>query len=409
MPGLWLIGRAFFALACVLIITALARPGPAFASSPLIVHGLLVEGDAQRTRIAMRFDSEPKSDAFLLRNPHRLVVDFGDIRFGFKPDELASRAMVSDVRYGALEEGRSRLIFTMAGPFRIENRAVAETPAEGGWILTFDLVAATPAQFETALGQNRQPEAAAKATAKSDRIGTAPTEKRDGRFTVVLDPGHGGIDGGADGKKGTAEKTITLAFALELRAKLEATGKFNVRMTRETDQFLRLDERVRIGRQYGADLFLSIHADTIRYANIRGATVYTLSEDASDEIAKAIAEKENLSDAIAGVELKDENAEVADILLDLVRRETETFSIRFARGLVGELSKSVELIKNPHRSAGFRVLLAHDMPSVLLEIGYMSNKQDEAQMLDPAWRDKAADSVVAAISIYAAARQGEDG
>src|SRR5690606_37485227 len=162
-------------------------------------------------------------------------------------------------------------------------------------------------------------------------------------------------------------------FALELKKKLEQDGRFAVHLTRDRDIFLRLDERVRIARQHGADLFLSLHADTIRYKSIRGATVYTVSDQASDAEAAAVAARENLSDELAGMAIEDGNHEVTDILMDLVRRETHTFSMRFANVLVGELSDDIALIKNPHRYAGFRVLKAPDVPSVLLELGYLSN------------------------------------
>jgi N-acetylmuramoyl-L-alanine amidase len=205
------------------------------------------------------------------------------------------------------------------------------------------------------------------------------------------------------------EKAITLAFALELKAKLSASGAYDVFMTRESDEFLRLDDRVRIARQHDADLFISVHADTISQKGIRGATVYTVSDKASDAEAQALADRENLSDRLAGIEIEEENHEVADILVDLIRRETHNFSIGFARSLVGELSSAVGLINNPHRSAGFRVLKAPDVPSVLVELGYLSNPKDEAQLRDPDWRGKAADCIARAIDAFAAGRNGVRG
>ena len=225
----------------------------------------------------------------------------------------------------------------------------------------------------------------------------------------MIDPGHGGIDGGAEGAKGTVEKSITMAFALELKEKLAKNGSYDVFLTREKDEFLRLDERVRIARQHEADLFVSIHADTIRLKEIRGATVYTVSDKASDAEAAALAVRENLSDQLAGIEIEEENHEVADILVDLIRRETHSFSVRFARSLVGELSTAVELINNPHRSAGFKVLRAPDVPSVLVELGYLSNPKDEAQLCDPVWRSKAAERISAAIDLFAEGKAGAGG
>ena len=208
---------------------------------------------------------------------------------------------------------------------------------------------------------------------------------------------------------GAQEKDVTLTFAKELRDTLAATGKYELFMTREDDEFIALDDRVRIARQHGADLFISVHADTIRLKGIRGATVYTVSEKASDAEAQALADRENLSDQLAGIEIADEQAEVADILIDLIRRETHTFSMRFARSLVGELSTTVGLINNPHRSAGFKVLKAPDVPSVLLELGYMSNAKDEQQLLSVEWRSKAAASIASAVEHFASARTGGGG
>ena len=166
---------------------------------------------------------------------------------------------------------------------------------------------------------------------------------------------------------------------------------------------------MRIARQRGAKLFISIHADTIRLKGIRGATVYTVSDKASDPEAQALAARENLSDQFAGMEIKEESQEVTDILIDLIRRETHSFSMGFAQTLVGQLSTSVGLINNPHRFAGFRVLKAPDVPSVLVELGYLSNAKDEAQLTDPEWRGKAADSIAKAVSSFAASRVNAGG
>jgi N-acetylmuramoyl-L-alanine amidase len=233
--------------------------------------------------------------------------------------------------------------------------------------------------------------------------------RADKKFTIVIDPGHGGIDGGAESASGTIEKFITLSFARELRDQLVAAGAYDVFMTRDKDEFLRLDERVRIARQHGADLFISVHADTIRLKGIRGATVYTISDKASDAEAQALADRENLSDQLAGIEIEEDNQQVADILIDLIRRETHGFSMRFARSLVDELSSTIGLINNPHRSAGFRVLKAPDVPSVLVELGYLSNAKDEQQLRSADWRGKAASSIVSAVARFAATKRAAGG
>lgn len=373
-------------------------------AAPLEARDFKMAGDGTRMRVVLNFDSEPNPQWLLLRAPHRLVVDLPETKFLLHPDDLKAAGLIKDVRYGHLQEDKSRLILTSKGPFTVERLDVLKNEDGPGYRLVVDLVAASERQFEEALAEQSQTTGATVATPKSDRLGKAPADDAAGPFTIVIDPGHGGIDDGAKGVTGTVEKTITLAFALELKAKLASTGKYDVHMTREKDEFLRLDERVRIARQHEADLFISIHADTIRLKGIRGATVYTVSDKASDEEAEALAIRENLSDQLAGIEIENEKQEVADILVDLIRRETHSFSIRFARSLVGELSSTIGLINNPHRFAGFRVLKAPDVPSVLVELGYLSNPKDEKQLRDPDWRGKAATSISNAIADFAAAR-----
>ena len=215
-------------------------------------------------------------------------------------------------------------------------------------------------------------------------VDTAPTQpkaEKDGKYTVVLDPGHGGIDPGAISRKGAKEKEIVLAVAKVLRDKLTASGRYRVVMTREDDTFLSLAERVEVARRIKADLFVSIHADIIGRGDVRGASVYTLSEKASDTEAAELAAKENKSDVIAGVDLEVQDKAVASILIDLARRETMNFSAEFATLLVPELEKrGLRHSSRAHRFAGFRVLKAPDVPSVLIELGYLSNKQDLAML-----------------------------
>ncbi len=396
--------------ALVLGLVGLFHTDPAFADDdkPLAALDYKMAGDANRARIVIHFDREPEPKWFLLRGPHRLVVDLPETTFAFDPSSLEPRGLVSGVRYGLLSEGRSRLILSTSGSFQVEKLNILKNKTTTGYRLVADLSSASERRFDELLTEQATKTGSTRTAKKGDRLGQRqrPVQKP---FTIVIDPGHGGIDGGANGVSGIKEKVITLAFAKELRKSLEDVGKYRVFMTRERDEFLRLDERVRVARQHEADLFLSLHADTIRLRGIRGATVYTISEKASDAVSKAIAERENLSDAIAGVPLADEKQEVADILIDLARRETQIFSIRFARQLVGEMTGEVELINNPHRSAGFKVLRAPDVPSVLVELGYLSNSKDEALMRNPDWRKKAVRSITSAVTLFASVRDGKDG
>jgi N-acetylmuramoyl-L-alanine amidase len=370
--------------------------------------GIKVAGDANRTRIVLQFDHAPSPNWFLLRGPHRLVVDIPNADFELGETGVKPKGLVASLRYGRLDDERSRLIIAAKGPFVVENLSVLANESSPGHRIVAELVSASEQDFETALGQQAVTTGSTRADPKGDRLGDAPVQGAK-PFTIAIDPGHGGIDGGAEGLNGTAEKSVTLAFALQLKAELAKQGAYNIVMTREDDRFLRLDDRVRIARQHAADLLISIHADTIGIKGIHGATVYTVSDEASDDEAKALADRENLADQIAGVEISQENHEVADILIDLIRRETHAFSIRFARSLVGELSDAVEMIKNPHRSAGFKVLKAPDVPSVLVELGYLSNPRDEKRLLDPVWRGKAVESIASAIELFAASRSGAGG
>lgn len=400
--------RRLGAVLAILICSLLGLSLQAEAGALLAAHDYKMAGDASHMRIVLNFDKEPEPKWFLLRGPHRLVIDLPETQFSVDAKELKARGLIKGVRYGRLGEGQSRLILTSRGPFTVERVDVLKNEDSPGYRLVADLVAASERQFEEALAIQSQTTGSTETTPKVDRISQA-VARANKRFTIVLDPGHGGIDGGAEGLNGTVEKSITLAFALELRAKLAEGGNYDVYMTREKDDFLRLDERVRIARQHEADLFISIHADTIRLKGIRGATVYTVADKASDAEAQALADRENLSDQLAGIKIEDENHEVADILIELIKRETHGFSLNFARTLLSELSDTIGLINNPHRYAGFRVLKAPDVPSVLLELGYLSNPEDEEQLRDANWRGKAAQSIADAIAAFAAAKMATGG
>lgn len=220
-------------------------------------------------------------------------------------------------------------------------------------------------------------------------------------YHVVLDPGHGGRDGGAIGREGTREKDIVLNVAKHVRDMLRDVPDVTVTMTREADKALRLDDRVAIGRAAAANLFVSIHADSMRSSRVRGASIYTLAEQASDQLSASLAEGQDRSDVLAGFDAPRDEPEVADILLDLMRRETEAFSEAAANSIVSVLRPRTRMIRNPHRSANFRVLRAPDVPSILVELGYLSNRDDERQLRDPAWQREIAAALTSAIVAHA--------
>src|SRR6185437_3577744 len=217
---------------------------------------------------------------------------------------------------------------------------------------------------------------------------------------VVLDPGHGGVDPGAIGRSGTYEKDVALSTAREVARQLEATRRYRVRLTRDDDEFIPLHERVVLARAAGGELFLSIHADALPNASMRGASVYTLSEQASDRQTAALAARENRADLIAGIDLSRHEPVVSEILLDLARRQTNNRSIQLARQLVTDLGHQVPMLTNSHRSAGFAVLKAPDIPSALVEIGCLSNRDEERLLQRAAYQRKVASGLVRSINDY---------
>jgi len=255
--------------------------------------------------------------------------------------------------------------------------------------------------------ENRAARQSSLARKPQDAAGQPTTRPdNDPRPVVVIDPGHGGIDTGTRAPDGLEEKVIVLDFAMLLRDKIEKTGKYRVVLTRSDDTFIPLNERVRLARSHQAQLFISIHCDALAKGEgeAQGATVYTMSDKASDSEAAKLADQENKADVIAGVDLSSEAEDIADILIDLAQRETKTFSVHFARTLVGQLKVSARLHKHPLKSAGFIVLRAPDVPSVLVELGYVSNEQDLKQLTSDAWRSKVGDTIVHAINMFFATR-----
>ncbi|WP_246660588.1 N-acetylmuramoyl-L-alanine amidase [Nitratireductor sp. XY-223] len=362
----------------------------------IVAFDFRIAGDEMRTRVVIEFEQQPEFSHHLLASPHRLVVDLPETIFGFPEKAAHPRGLISDIRYGAMAPGRSRVVFTAVGPVKTEMAEIKENEAEGTFRLVLDIAAASDAEFSKLVGQQQwdAPDTAPDAGVVQPQDGDEET------FTVAVDPGHGGIDTGTRGRNGAQEKDITLAFGKTLKTALEEVAGVRVVLTRDDDRFISLGERVRLARQHDADLLVSVHADSFRLRGVRGATVYTLSDKASDEMSRELAARENRSDLIAGLSLEDEQDTVADILIDLTRRETEVFSIGLAREVVDAFDGQVNLITNPHRSAGFRVLRAPEVPSILVELGYLSNVEDEKLMTDPEWRRRTAELLVAAIKSY---------
>lgn len=372
------------------------------ANDPPLANDVRVAGDDSLTRFVVDLDKTIDIRAFTLANPYRVVIDMPQVTFQLPPKAgLAGRGLIKAFRFGLVMQGGSRMVIDLARPARIDKAFVLEAANEQPARLVLELTATDREAFmRTTALNNRPPEAPLRPAERDD---AKPSNGNgDPRPVVVIDPGHGGIDNGTRAPSGENEKVLVLDFALALRERIEKIGKYRVVMTRADDTFIPLNERVHIARAAKASLFISIHADALvrRDSAAQGVTVYTVSERASDPAAARLAEAENRADVIAGLDLSSEPADVADILIDLARRETKTFSVQFARALIAEMRNAAKLHQNPLKSAGFRVLKAPDVPSVLVELGFVTNKDDVRALTSEAWRGRAADAVVQAIDAF---------
>jgi N-acetylmuramoyl-L-alanine amidase len=392
-------------------------PGPiasavATVDFPIATDARLA-GDAKQTRFILDLDKTIPFRAFTLADPYRVVVDIPQVTFQLSSGTgNAGGGLVKAFRYGLVMPGGSRIVFDLTGPAKIANSYMLEAANGQPPRLVLELEQVDRTNFVQLLSPENRPElkptiAEAKAAVVVPDAAAAakPAEPSDTRPLIVIDPGHGGIDNGTQ-SGGEMEKNLVLGFGLALRDRIEKSGKYRVVMTRTDDTFIPLNDRVKIARNQSAALFVSIHADALprHEGDAQGATIYTLSDKASDAEAERLAEAENKADAIGGVNLTDEPTEVADILIDLAQRETRTFSNRFARLLMDEMKTTVRMHKHPLKSAGFRVLKAPDVPSVLVELGYVSNRGDLEHLVSENWRTKTVGSMAQAIDAFFAKR-----
>ncbi len=372
------------------------------AAEPAVATGARLAGDDRQTRLVIDMSRKVDMRAFTLADPYRVVIETPQVNFQL-PSNIGEqgRGIIKAFRYGLVMSGGSRIVVDLAGPVRV-TKALVLDPADGQPArMVLDLAAVDRETFLRAAAiDNHLPRPALPPHADREE------QTGDPRPVIVLDPGHGGIDPGTRAPSGELEKDLVLEFASILRAKLEATGKYRVMMTRTDDTFVELSERVRLARQQRAQLLISIHCDALARGEgeAEGATVYTLSDNASDAEAQRLADAENRADVIAGVDLAAEPDEIADILIDLAQRETKAFSAQFARNVVKEMRTAARLHKRPQRSAGFRVLKAPDVPSVLIELGYVSNARDLKQLVSDNWRSRTGDTIVHAVQTYFSTR-----
>jgi len=392
---------AFFLAFLVHVFSLAAFAQPASDGALVIADDLRIVADsATKTRLIVSMSGVVEAKTFVIERPDRVVIELPEVGFHLGEDKGRRKlGLVSAVRYGLFAPGRSRMVVELAQPATVA-RIAAEVKPDGQADLVIELTRVERETFHRA--------ALADALANATRPTPSATHlapSADTRPLIMIDPGHGGIDPGAKAGE-TLEKDIVFSFARTLKELLDKEGKYRVHLTRDQDVFVSLGERVNMARAAKADLFISIHADTISSSQVRGLTVYTGSERATDAESARLAEKENEADAVGGIEVSQAPEGIADILQELTLRETRSFSNRLALTVVSNLNKIMPLNKNPHREAGFRVLRAPDVPSVLMELGYMSSRQDIDLLLSQEWRDKSAEALAKALDQYFVARPG---
>lgn len=439
----------------VTIVGALLLLWPvwAVAGEPPAVTGVRVADHDGVTRFVMDLSQSSPFQVVGQTDPARVVVEFPEMVWSAESKGLHRPVgLLRNFRFDASGGGADRLVLDAGKPVTVQKAFLIPPAAGGHYRLVLDLIAGAPppapapvqakAAAQSALSANpilspspaaaagRRPEGDAVArgavpprapaavpaalpvasvAAPAPDLSARPSDRKSshtGKPIVIIDPGHGGVDPGAISLSGLYEKNIVLALARDVKARLDKSGKVKCVLTRDRDVFIPLRERVSIARAANADLFISLHADTVADPDIRGLSVYTLSQNASDAEAQALADKENKADIVAGIDLSNESPEVTNILIDLVQRESMNLSAVFAHRLIQEISRGTrQLLQNTHRFAGFAVLKAPDVPSVLVETGYLSNQNDERLLRRPEDRAKLAAAMARAIELYFAQTQ----
>ena len=382
--------RRFNRIVCV--AAALFWAGSACAAT--LSHLRLGLQPANTVRLVAELSDKVTFSTFTLQDPTRIVIDFSETKekHGLRDDLPTPVSFIKSMRLGHPKIGTTRFVLESSTPVQLKEGFFL-TPTQSGqpWRFVLDITT-TKAPVE----QNNTVLLPIAPSAPPPKAETTPTKKP----LIVLDPGHGGKDPGAISISGRYEKVITLKMAQEVKRALEKTGKYRVLLTRNTDKALALRERVRFAHNNRADLFLSIHADSARNKSARGLSVYTISEKASDKEAAMLAERENKADIILGTDLSNEPPEVSSILIDLAKRDTMSKSAHFASALVKEMQSQITLVKQTHKFAGFVVLKSTNVPSALLELGYLSNREEDKLLATESYRAKIANAIVRAVDQY---------
>ncbi len=392
--------RSVFAVFVVIVV--MMTTGSCYAGQ---INGLRIGQNAGGARVV--FDADAKFDykVFTLGNPNRLVIDTQNVDVASTVvKNMRENAFVGNIRTGSTGVSGVRIVFDLLRPVVVKKAFMLAPQSNFKWRLAIDLETSSERDFMAKVGSsnshnsndyNRNNDSSVANSSSSEAIKNSKRKR-----IIMIDAGHGGVDPGAIGYSGTYEKNITLSMAKELKEALDKNSHYQVYLTRSRDIFIPLRERVNISRKHNSDLFISIHADSARNSKATGLSVYTLSEAASDKEAAALAEKENKADIVAGINFAEHSKDVNDILLNMAQRETNNYSAEFATLLSRQMANIVKTVSNTHRFAGFAVLKAPDVPSVLLELGYLSNPVEERQLKQKAYRQKLVAATVRAIDKY---------
>lgn len=380
----------------VVVLSVTSAQMPVLAGD-LRVQDIRIGTSADGTRFVVELSESTEARIFGLPDPYRLVIDLPEVNFDLTEERIGDGAgLISKIRYGLFRPGTSRFVLDLGSPAKVAKQFLLRPEGGKPWRLVLDLQETTRAEF-VALMRLSVPSA----TQSRREAPISEPSNSSGRARVVIDPGHGGVDPGAIGVSGAYEKDIALIYSRAIAQELRKTGRFDVELTRDRDIFLPLRDRLQHARTTGADLFLSFHANSHPKRSTRGVSVYTLSDRASDKEAALLAAHENKSDAISGVNLGNYSDDVQDILIDFARTKTNELSVKFARDiLVDQIRPEAALLTRPWRSAGFTVLKAPDVPSVLVELGYISNPREERLLTSPGHREKMARAVTNAVIEY---------
>lgn len=366
---------AVLALCSIMLVVTV--PASVHASGD--VSGVRFGQNGDTTRFVIELSGDTKPAIFLLADPYRIVIDLPEVNWR-GGDAVRSMGLVEGYRHGLFTGGAYRIVLDLKSPAIVSNAFSLPATSGKGKRYVVDIKSSNRTEFIAAVASSK-PQRSRYAAKVEKGPAVSNSRRKDGKHIIVLDPGHGGIDPGNLGTIGVHEKVITLKIARAIRDELNKTGRYEVHLTRDRDIFHKVRERFRIARRHNADLFISIHADSIKNSRIKGGSVYNLSETASDKEAERLAARENKSDVIAGVNLDVVEDEVSDILIDLAQRETMNYSAQFAELLVAEMRREVPMLQRAHRYANLGMLKAPDVPSVLLEAGYLTNRSN-AQFLN---------------------------